>query len=208
MVIISEWWDMEATSSPEIILSDLSRSSLLQVARSSILQGLERGVPLKVNAWRYSKELRRRLACFVSLHIEGKLRGCMGGLRATTPLVIDTANRSFAAAFQDPRFPPLNSYEYQAITLHVSILGPLQRVSASSEEELLAGIEPGADGLLIEDHNRSATFLPIIWQQIPEPSLFLQHLKAKAGWTADYWSRSIKAYRYRTIDIEEGGSQY
>ena len=172
--------------------------SLLDIARRSVRHGLEQGRPLPVNVEEHPPYLREDRACFVTLTLGGQLRGCIGSLVPRRPLVEDVAENAFAAAFRDPRFPPLRADEVDALEYHLSILSLPQPMQFSDEADLLRQLRPGEDGLIIGDQGRQATFLPSVWEQLPQPAEFLRHLKQKAGLAADHWSPRFSAQRYRT----------
>jgi hypothetical protein len=169
---------------------------LLAVARDSIRSGIEFGRPARPDPQDYPVGLRAPRASFVSLHLEGELRGCIGGLEPLRPLVSDVAEHAFAAAFRDPRFPPICASELEKVEVHVSVLSPLEPLRASSHADLLRQLRPGIDGLVFEAAGRRATFLPEVWKQLPDPEQFVLHLKRKAGVSPDYWSDSVRLQRY------------
>ena len=171
---------------------------LLQVARDSIQHGLQTGKPLAVNLADYPAELTEQRATFVTLEKHSQLRGCIGMLEAVRPLVKDIAENAFSAAFRDPRFPPLQADELEDLDIHLSILTPAEPMVFSSEQDVLSQLQPGIDGLILEEGYRRGTFLPSVWESLPEPRQFLRHLKQKAGLPPDYWSKNIRIYRYRT----------
>ena len=171
---------------------------LLDLAKSSIQHGLQTGRPLKINLTDFPAELTERRATFVTLHKHHQLRGCIGMLEAVRPLAEDIAENAFLAAFRDPRFPPLAADEFDKLDIHLSILTPAEPVSFTSEQELITQLQPGIDGLILEEGRRRGTFLPSVWEQLPEPQQFLRHLKQKAGLSPDYWSENIRISRYRT----------
>ncbi len=177
-------------------LNKTHQQQLLALAKSSIQHGLQTGRPLKINLEDYPDELKVQRATFVTLEINHQLRGCIGMLEAVRPLAEDIAENAFAAAFRDPRFPPLATSEFGALAIHLSILTPAEPVSFSSEQDLLAQLQPGVDGLILQEGHRRGTFLPSVWESLPEPVGFLRHLKQKAGLPPDYWSDSIQIYRY------------
>ena len=129
-------------------LNPAHRQTLLALARHSIVQGLETGRPLPVAPEEFDEPLRARRAAFVTLTTGGRLRGCIGHLEAIQPLVRDVADNAFAAAFRDPRFPPLTTGELEDLQIEISVLTPATPLSFGSEAELLALIEPGRDGLI------------------------------------------------------------
>ena len=185
------------------MLSAEERETLLQVAADSIRHGLDTGHALKVSVEDYSPALQQDGASFVTLTILQQLRGCIGMLTATRPLIKDVAANAYAAAFEDPRFPPLTEAEYGQLEYHISILNPAEDMEFESEADLLQQLRPGIDGLILEDRGRRATFLPSVWESLPRPTEFLQHLKQKAGFPADYWSDSMRVQRYT---VEEFGN--
>ena len=178
------------------MLSDDDRKVLKEVARRSVLNGLEFHRPLDVNVGDYSDSLRQERATFVTLNIEGDLRGCIGTLEAYRPLVVDIAHNAYAAAFSDPRFAPLGPAEYEQLDYHISVLSDTSPMQFASEADLLSQIRPGIDGLVLEDNGYRGTFLPSVWEQLPEREAFLAHLKQKAGLPASYWSDTLKVSRY------------
>ena len=174
------------------------QTQLLQLTQASIQHGLQTGKPLKVNLQNYSAELTQPSATFVTLERHAQLRGCIGMLEPVRPLVEDIAANAFAAAFRDPRFPPLTSAEFADLELHISILSPAQPMRFESEDDLIWQLRPGIDGLILHDGFRRGTFLPSVWAQLPDPSQFLRHLKQKAGLPAEYWSETLQVERYTT----------
>ncbi len=178
------------------MLSDGDRKVLREVARRSVLSGLEFHRPLDVDIGDYSESLRQERATFVTLNINGNLRGCIGTLEAYRPLVVDIAHNAYAAAFSDPRFPPVGPAEYEQLDYHISVLSDTSPMQFDSEADLLRQIRPGIDGLVLEDNGYRGTFLPSVWEQLPEREAFLAHLKQKAGLPASYWSDTLKVSRY------------
>ncbi len=171
------------------------------MARDSIAHGLAAGRPLPARVADYAEALQAVRASFVTLHLEGQLRGCMGALEARLPLVEDVAEHAFAAAFRDPRFPPLSAGESPRVEIHISILTPSEPMDISDEADLLAQLRPGIDGLIIAKGGRRATFLPSVWASLPEPAQFLAHLKRKAGILDGESDHPLKAWRYSTESI-------
>ena len=174
---------------------------LLDLAKKSILHGLQTGTPLAIDLSGLPPELQALRATFVTLHKRGELRGCIGVLKAVRPLAEDIAENAFAAAFRDHRFPPVTADEFDQLVIHLSILTPPEPIVFSSEADLLAQIRSGVDGLIIEEGARRGTFLPSVWETLPNPKQFLRHLKQKAGLPADYWSETLRVYRYQAEGI-------
>lgn len=176
--------------------SQTERDALLAVAKASILSGLEHQQPLSVDISDYPEALQEQRATFVTLHIAHNLRGCIGTLSSYRALVDDIAHNAYAAAFSDPRFPALGKQEYEQLDYHISILSDTSAMQFASEQDLLAQIRPGIDGLVLEDKGRRGTFLPSVWEQLPETEVFFSHLKQKAGLPANYWSDTLQISRY------------
>lgn len=179
------------------------RQQLLAIARQSIQHGLQYGRPLSVNAQDYDLTLQQPGASFVTLNLHGQLRGCIGSLEARRPLAVDVAENAYAAAFRDPRFPPLSDSEFPQLEYHISLLNPAEPMQFTSEPDLLAQLRPHVDGLILEDRGHRGTFLPAVWESLPEPEQFWQHLKLKAGLPADYWSDSLKVSRYTVEEFSQ-----
>ncbi len=181
-----------------MLLNEKNRRSLLDLAYRSIESGLKTGHPLSINLRDYSAELAQQRATFVTLDKNKQLRGCIGMLEAVLPLAEDISENAFSAAFKDPRFPPLEKSELKELDIHLSILSPSKQIEFSSEDDLISQIRPHIDGLILVTGSRKGTFLPSVWQSLPAPDQFLQHLKQKAGLAKNYWSDQIKVYRYTT----------
>lgn len=179
------------------------KQKLLQLARTSIRTGVIQGQTQNVDVGAYPANLQEKLACFVTLHKHGALRGCIGHLEAIQPLVKDVAENAYAAAFCDPRFPAVTEQEISALEIHISILSPSQPITFRSEQDLIEQIRPGMDGLILESGINRGTFLPSVWESLPDASSFLRHLKLKAGLSADYWSDEIRISRYTTDSFSD-----
>jgi uncharacterized protein len=190
-------------SANSTFLDPSQRRTLLELARRSIERGLREGRALQIDPSDYPVVLAEQRAAFVTLKEGGALRGCIGHLEAIQPLVLDVTENAFAAAFRDPRFPPLTDAELAALRIEISVLSPALPLSFASEEDVLAIIEPGVDGLILEDGTARGTFLPSVWESLPDPRDFLRHLKQKAGLGANHWSDSIQISRYRTESFSE-----
>jgi len=167
---------------------------LLQIARNAISKGL---VGEQATAFEnVPDELMKERASFVTLELGGRLRGCIGMLEACRPLAEDVAQNAHAAAFEDPRFPPLSREEFDSLDIHISVLSPPEEISFSSEADLLAQIRPGVDGLILQEGYQRGTFLPSVWEELPGKEEFLGHLKLKAGLPNTYWSDTLLVFRY------------
>lgn len=182
-----------------IKLSIEDQQSCLQVARESIIHGLQHATALKIDSKNYSRDLQQNLASFVTLHKKGVLRGCIGALEAYQPLINDVAEHAYSAAFQDPRFPALQENEYDQLEIEISVLSKPEAMIFESEEDLIKQIRPDVDGLILEHGFNRGTFLPSVWEQLPDKKDFLDHLKMKAGLPAQWWDDEVKISRYETF---------
>jgi len=169
------------------------------IARSAI--AVELGFPPAVEASHAA--LTQPAATFVTLKHSGELRGCIGSLKPLRPLRVDVRANALAAAFRDPRFPPLAAFEFEATSVEVSLLSTDERIDALDEEDLIARLRPGVDGLIFEYDHYRATFLPQVWDALPEPRGFLAALKRKAGLPEDFWSPHVNVSRYGVTKWEE-----
>ncbi len=170
-------------------------STLLEIARGSILNGLGlNSVPTKRN---HLPWLLQHAATFVTLTMDGALRGCIGSLAATRPLGEDVVSNARAAAFQDPRFPKLKREEWPRCRVEVSLLSAPKPMAFGDEAELLSQIRAGEDGLILECDGKRATFLPQVWETLPDRRQFLGELVKKAGLPADTRLARCKVSRFR-----------
>lgn len=186
---------------PSIKLSVNDQTACLDVAREAIQFGLKNGERIKIDPADYSAELQQQAASFVTLHKNGALRGCIGALEAYQPLINDVAEHAFAAAFEDPRFPALAEHEYNSLKINISIIGAAEIISFENEDDLLKKIRPDVDGLILEYGFSRSTFLPSVWEQLPDKKEFLNHLKAKAGLPQNWWDNTVKISRYETFSF-------
>jgi hypothetical protein len=142
-------------------------------------------------------------AVFVTLTRHGELRGCIGTLSACRPLGRDLEANARAAAFDDPRFPPLGRDEWPEVRVEVSLLSAAEPMHFTDEADALAQLRPGIDGVILEYGWFRATFLPQVWDQLPEPRDFIAHLKRKAGLAPDFWAKGVKLARYTVEKFKE-----
>jgi AmmeMemoRadiSam system protein B/AmmeMemoRadiSam system protein A len=197
-------WMLAEDASDRKDLTGEQKQALKELALASIKHGLETGKAVSVNEFSAEHELSCELpeydgAAFVTLEKNGELRGCIGSLAAYRPLDHDIAENAFAAAFRDPRFTPLSPEELDEIDISISVLTEPELMVFKSEEDLVAQIRPGVDGLILTEGQNRGTFLPSVWEHYPESAAFLNHLKMKAGLPSTYWSGTLKVERYQTI---------
>ncbi|WP_343802343.1 AmmeMemoRadiSam system protein A [Marinobacterium maritimum] len=181
------------------------RAAILLLAREGVCQAVRTGSVELPDITSLEPFLREDRACFVTLESHAELRGCIGSLQATRPLGHDLLHNACGAALYDYRFEALQASE--PVQVSVSILSPLEEMSFSSESDLLAQLIPREDGLLIQAGRNRATFLPVVWEGLPTPELFLRALKRKAALPADYWSDQVKAWRYHSEYFAEEGEK-
>jgi AmmeMemoRadiSam system protein B/AmmeMemoRadiSam system protein A len=181
-------------------LDAATRQSLLGMTRKIMQHGLaNQGEPLRVN---YQGEMPRLMqaqrATFVTITINGQLRGCRGSTIPHRSLIQDVVENAQQAAFGDPRFSKLTQEEHARSHIEVSILSTPRRIPCASEAELAKALRPDIDGLILRDGDRRSLFLPTVWATLPEPLAFIRHLKRKAEMPADHWSPTMEAYRFTT----------
>jgi MEMO1 family protein len=176
------------------ILNENDKELLFDVINKSIKQGLETGSAYEPDTENYAEHLKNNYAVFITLKLNGQLRGCIGTTEANMPLINAAAHYAYAAAFSDPRFNPLTADEYNQIDISLSILTPASSLSFKDEQDLLNQLRPNIDGLIISKNNARATFLPVVWESIKDKRQFLDELKRKAG--INRTDSPDKAWRY------------
>jgi uncharacterized protein len=177
----------------------LTGAVLLPLARAAIAREFDRSHAAEDTApW-----LREPGACFVTLTQNEQLRGCIGTLQAHRPLLVDVRANAVAAAFRDPRFAPLSAREFDTTEVEVSLLSPMQALVFDDEADALAQLRPGLDGVVFEFGARRSTFLPQVWEQLPDVEDFMAHLKHKAGLPPDFWHTNVRLQRYTVSKWKE-----
>lgn len=172
---------------------------LLAIARESLAAALGLGQ----EACRDEPWLHEPGATFVTLRRLGNLRGCVGSIQPYRPLLDDVRHNTRAAAFSDTRFAPVRRDEYPELSVEVSLLSPCEPCEFDGQEDALARLRPGVDGIVFEFQGRRSTFLPQVWEQLPDPWDFLAHLKRKAGLPAAFWHPEVKLWRYTVMKWAE-----
>ena len=174
-------------------------ATLLDLAEASIRHGVDHGVPLRIDLGSYPARLAEHAASFVTLHIAGELRGCIGSARAWRALGTDVAVNAFGAAFEDPRFDAVTRDQIEVLDIDISILGPSWPIPVTSEADLIAALRPGRDGVILTEGARRGLFLPAVWNNVADAKDFVDHLKDKAGIST--WSPRVRAERFETRSI-------
>lgn len=185
-------------------LDEQQGQTLVTLARRSIGEYLQHRKRFELSHELCDARLLEKQACFVTLHLHGDLRGCIGSLEPTEALIDNVVHNAWSAAFADPRFAPVSQEEFDALHIDISVLGIPAPMNIASEVSLVNALHPGQDGLILyTPQGGRATFLPSVWEQLPDPVQFVQHLKRKAGIPPDYWHPAMRAERYEVQYFEE-----
>jgi AmmeMemoRadiSam system protein A len=182
-------------------LSQEERSILLKLARQAIEEAVCRGVQLSLELGQLPQVLQENGASFVTLTKRGELRGCIGSLEASQPLAQDVCDHAAAAALSDFRFPPVDRDEVPELVIEISRLTVPIPLEYDDPNELLSVLRPGIDGVVIRDGSYRATFLPQVWEKIPDAQQFLSYLCRKMGVNAGLWR--LKKLQILTYQVEE-----
>jgi AmmeMemoRadiSam system protein B/AmmeMemoRadiSam system protein A len=172
----------------------------LDLARHGTAHAVETGRALPLDPASLPAAFREVGACFVTLERHGVLRGCVGEIEPTRPLVTSIVENARNAALRDVRFPPVLPEELSDIRVKLSLLGTPEALEVSSREELVGALRPGVDGVVVAERGRRATFLPAVWEQRPTPESFVSALEQKAG-LSSRWSSERQAWRYRVREL-------
>jgi len=186
-------------------LTPQEQQTLLTLARETITRVAQHREPIPVDLNVVAENLRRDGASFVTLTKHGKLRGCIGSLEPRRPLVLDVRENALGAAFHDPRFPPVRPKELDDLQVEISVLSLPQPLVYDGPDDLIARLRPGVDGVVIERDWNRATFLPQVWEKLPDPHEFLRHLCLKAFLPADAYCHSgLDVYTYQVEKFKQG----
>ncbi len=186
------------------MLSPADRSTLLTLARAAITAAAKDEPLPNLDLASLPPPLLECRATFVTLTLFDELRGCIGGLYAVMPLALDVQEHAAAAALEDPRFPPVTPDETPHLRIEISILTPPEPVPHDTPQELLTRLRPGVDGVILKADWRRATFLPQVWEKVPDPMRFLEMLNEKAGAPPHAWKLpTTEIYRYQVEIFEE-----
>lgn len=176
---------------------------LYQIARRALNEAVEHGRRFEPSRGDWPDKLFDKGAAFVTMTVNGSLRGCIGTVVPYQAVALDVALNAYEAAIKDSRFQSIKPEELPNIAIDISLLTGYEKIDFSGEKDLLAKIRPNVDGLIIRDGDRQGLLLPSVWQQLPNKQDFLNNLKLKAGMSPTYWSDHIKVYRFRTLEIKE-----
>lgn len=185
-------------------LTGEEKQTLLRLAREAMETAVKGKALPPLNLQSLAPVLREEGASFVTLTIDDNLRGCIGALEAYQPLAEDVREHAVSAALQDPRFPPVGEAELNRIRLEVSRLTAPRPLEYSSSEDLLKKLHPHVDGVILKDNFRRATFLPQVWEKIPDPAEFLGHLCQKMGAKPNLWRKAkLQVHVYQVEEFRE-----
>ncbi len=187
-------WALEYAASARLPEGD--RAILRHIAHRAVIEGAATGKPPQIDLATAPTALHTLRATFTTIHVDGAFRGCRGYIVPARPLITDVADNAFKSAFDDPRVKPLNLDEARRAKIGISILSHHRPIRCRSEAELRDLLSPDRDGLVLQDGDQRALFLPKVWEDLPDAREFVTRLKLKAGWSADYWSDSLQAFRF------------
>lgn len=179
-------------------LGEGDQSLLLGIADEAVVAGLRGNAPAPAELATLPAALRAPGAVFVTLEVAGRLNGCIGNVSPDEPLAIVTARNAWSAAFRDPRLPPLGWRDYGKLHIELSVLSTPEHLPSTGRSALLSQLRPGTDGLILTGAGRQAVFLPQVWEHLPDPDAFLDHLLAKAGLPSGRWTPGVVARRFTT----------
>ena len=188
-------------------LSEYEGNYLLAVARNTIKNRLDNMGEPQIDWKDLPEKFQEQLGTFVTLTIDGNLRGCVGHIIPRETVIEGIRENSINAAFRDPRFPPLTREEFGTIEIEISILTAPEELSYTDANDLLSKLRPGVDGLILKKGHYEATFLPQVWDQLPDKEEFLSHLCLKAGLSHDSWRKEklqVSTYQVQAFEEEKG----
>ncbi|MBP0482622.1 AmmeMemoRadiSam system protein B [Sagittula salina] len=185
-------------------ISARHRAQLLRAARQVLQSRLATGRPPDIEVASFPPELQGQGTSFVTLEQDGRLRGCIGSLMPQCSLAEDVALNVQRAALEDPRFRPIRFGELERTTIKIAVLSPARRMRFTDQADLESQLVPGRDGLILRDGVHAGTFLPMVWEKLPQPRAFIETLKTKAGLSSAHWSQSVTVDRFHAESFSEG----
>ncbi len=178
---------------------------LIDLARNTILKEL--GIPEQKDLdeeMEKNELLNRKAGVFVTIYKNNDLRGCIGNILPEKSIIEGVKDNAINAAFRDPRFPPLSKHEVDDIKIEVSVLSPPEKLEYDGPQDLIKKLRPNIDGVIIQKGWAKATFLPQVWEKLPNPKDFLTHLCFKAGLYGNAWQKEpLEVYTYEVVAFEE-----
>jgi len=186
-------------------LSEAEQATLLRIARARLTAELQGDPPPDPTAEGLTPALERPASAFVTLTIDGRLRGCiLDRFEPHEPLYRNVERNVIMAATADPRFPPVSLEELDRISIEISVLDPPRPLRVEGPEDLIASLRPGVDGVILTTPTGTSTFLPQVWEQVPDPEDFLSELCRKQGAPGDCW-RETSRLRIETYTVQHFG---
>jgi len=187
---------MARSSSPDPAVSEDEAALLLDIAAGTLDDALAGRSPALPALESLPEALHRPAGAFVTLTVAGRLNGCIGTIEGCEPLGHAVARLALSAAFEDPRLPALRREDLAHLTVELSLLSPLTPMAVASRDDVLAAVAPGRDGLVVTADRRRGLFLPSVWEQLPDPEDFLDHLWHKAGLIPGTWPDGLTVSRF------------
>ncbi|MGZ6346973.1 MAG: AmmeMemoRadiSam system protein A [Anaerolineales bacterium] len=185
-------------------LTEEEKRTLLRIARQALESGVKGETLPPLDPASMTTCLKEHGASFVTLTVHGNLRGCIGALEPYQPLVEDVREHAIAAALEDPRFPPVQPAELENIEIEVSRLTPPTKLEYKDTNDLLAKLRPNVDGVILRDDWQRATFLPQVWEKIPDKDEFLSNLCYKMGASPNFWrQKHLDVLIYQVEEFHE-----
>ncbi|WP_299801870.1 AmmeMemoRadiSam system protein A [uncultured Shewanella sp.] len=189
---------------PAVNLTPGQKRQLLTLARNTLAKAFNSQHHSKVTQAPLDDALNRlKLGCFVTLTLEGELKGCMGCIEGDRPLSESIPTLANSSAFSDRRFLPLVESQLKALCIEISLLSEMKRIEVKNQTELQASLEGTSFGLVLKEDDKKAVFLPQVWQQLPEAKEFIEALKAKGGWDRGYWSPNMQVEIFGVTHFSE-----
>lgn len=191
------------SSDNEAFLGESTTTQLRKLALQAVENAAMGKGPLTVQDANLddADELHHHRATFVTVYVDGALRGCLGTLEPINEVGEDVARNAYRAAQFDQRFLPVREDELENLDVHISVLTPLERLDVKDLEDLKAKVRPGRDGLLLKAGVRRGTFLPAVWEKTDGTDHFLQLLWRKAGLMPGEWPSDLQVFRYETQEF-------
>ena len=190
-------------------LNPQERQILLRIAREAVAHAAAGKTLPKLKLSSLPQRLQQHGAAFVTLTINDRLRGCIGALQASQPLALDVQEHAAAAASQDYRFPPVTPQEVGQLEIEISRLSPSRELDYANADDLLAKLRPSVDGVVLRRGLQRATFLPQVWEKIPDPADFLTQLCYKMGAPGNLWQREhLQVLTYQVEEFKERGHPF
>ncbi|NRB22736.1 AmmeMemoRadiSam system protein A [Shewanella sp.] len=193
---------------PSVNLTESDKRQLLALARSTLIDAFgsvpAANLPMTAPGKLPNETLvELKLGCFVTLTLDGKLKGCMGCIEGERTLANSIPDLASSSAFYDRRFSPLQKSQLGRVTIEISLLSPLTPLNVSSQLQLEKYLARDHYGLVLKEDGLRAVFLPQVWAHFPSPKAFIDALKVKGGWPENYWSDKIEVELFKVIHFSE-----